>query len=363
MGFLALILALLIEQVRPLRRGNRIQSVFTGLAAWVRHQLDGGDRRHGALGWLVVMGASIVAVLVAQWIAASLHPLLVFALHVFVLYCTIGFRQFSHAFTEIRVALAADDVDGARRVLAGWLAGSDPDEEAFIDPAGSTGAICRQAIAHALLAAHRHVLGPLFWYIVVPGAVGPVIYRVAEMLARRWQHKAQTGVIAPAAGAAVTPDGATWAYGAEATDASAYGRIGAPGGSVFEAGVSPVAGPWGEFAALAFDVIDWIPVRLTAAGFAVVGNFEEATYCWRGVTAAGTGGDTRALLLAAGGGALGLQVADPGLARHWAQSGFDMPGSEPGPESLPAAAGLVWRSVVLWIALFALITVSAWMGR
>jgi cobalamin biosynthesis protein CobD/CbiB len=359
MGFLALILALLIEQLRPLRRGNRVHSMFTGFAALVRGNFDGGERRHGALGWLLVMAASVVAVLLAEWIAASLHPLFVFALHVFVLYCTIGFRQFSHAFTEIRVALAADDVGGARRVLTGWLAGSDPAEEAVADRAATVTATCRQAIAHALLAAHRHVLGPLFWYIVVPGAVGPVVYRVAEMLARRW--RAPGPIATSAATERVDPgsrvDGA-------ATEPLAGSRFDAsPAELSYSSPSRDAPGAWGEFALLAFDVIDWIPVRLTAAGFAIVGNFEDATYCWRGVTAAGTGGDTRALLLAAGGGALGLRVADPALEQRWAEAGFEAPGVDPEPASLHAASGLVWRSVVLWIALFALITISAWMGR
>lgn len=359
MGFLALILALLIEQVRPLRQGNRIHSLFTGFAALVRSNFDGGERRHGAVGWLLVMTGSVLAVLLLQWIAASLHPLFVFALHVFVLYCTIGFRQFSHAFTEIRVALAADDVGGARRVLAGWLADSDPAEEAAADPAATVTTTCRQAIAHALLAAHRHVLGPLFWYIVIPGAVGPVVYRVAEMLARRWSAP---GPLAASAATELADPGSR-IHGAAAEPAVGHRFNASAAGLPYSSSSHDASGAWGEFALLAFDLIDWIPVRLTAAGFAIVGNFEDAIYCWRGVTAAGTGGDTRALLLAAGGGALGLRVADPALEQRWAEAGFEVPGFDPEPASLHAASGLVWRSVVLWIALFALITISAWMGR
>ena len=38
---------------------------------------------------------------------------------------------------------------------------------------------------------------------------------------------------------------------------------------------------FGQFAARAFYWIDWMPVRLTAVAFAVVGNFEDAIYAWR----------------------------------------------------------------------------------
>lgn len=331
MGFFALVLALLIEQSRPLRPGNRVHSAFAGFAAMVRRNLDGGERRHGAIGWAVVVGGSVAAVMLVESVARAIHPLVLFALHVFVLYCTVGFRQFSQAFTEIRIALAADDAEGARRVLSGWLRSEDPAEEAFADRETTVAGTCRQAIAHALLAAHRHVLGPLFCYIVLPGALGPVLYRVAEMLVRHWQRRDREAP-APAA----------------------------------ETGSADVAAtPWAAFATRAFAVIDWIPVRLTAAGFAIVGNFEDAVYCWRGASAAVGHWDSRSVLMAVGSGALGVRLADPALAQRWAGSArpFECPGGEAQPASLPGAAGLVWRSLLLWLGLFALITVSAWMGR
>lgn len=337
MGFFALVLALLIEQSRPLRPGNRVHSTFAGFAAMVRRNLDGGERRHGAIGWVVVIGGSLAAVMLAESIARAIHPIVLFALHVFVLYCTVGFRQFSQAFTEIRVALAADDAEGARRVLAGWLRGEDPAEEAFADRETTVAGTCRQAIAHALLAAHRHVLGPLFCYVVLPGALGPVLYRVAEMLARHWQRRDRE---------AASPD-----------------TVAAPQGASSPEGAATVS--WSAFATRAFAVIDWIPVRLTSAGFAIVGNFEDAVYCWRGANAAVGHWDSRSVLIAVGSGALGVRLADPALAQRWTVGArpFECPGGEAQPASLPAAAGLVWRSLLLWIGLFALITVSAWMGR
>jgi len=121
MGLFALVVALLIERLRPLRAGNPVHSAIARFAHAVRENFDAGERHHGAIGWFVVMAVSLAVVIVLEWIAASLHPVFVFALHVFVLYCTIGFQQFSEAFTEIRVAIAADDEDGARRLLKGWL--------------------------------------------------------------------------------------------------------------------------------------------------------------------------------------------------------------------------------------------------
>ncbi|MFA7665215.1 MAG: regulatory signaling modulator protein AmpE [Burkholderiaceae bacterium] len=297
MGFFALVLALLIEHAWPLRHDNRIRAEAVGFAAAIRQAFDGGERRHGLIGWLIVVGLAVLAMLALEWLARSIHPLAVFVLHVVVLYCTIGFRQFSIAFAEIRVALAAGD------------AGADVERS------------CRQSMAHTLLVAHRHVLAPLLCYIVIPGALGPVVYRLAELLARHWRD-------------AAAPDSA-----------------------------------WGLFAARAFGVIDWIPARFTATGFAIVGNFEEALYCWRGMVAAESGTaadrfDTRALLMAVGSGALGVRLADPDLEQRWAQSArpFDCPGEPALPGRLPAAAALVWRLLLLWLGLYAMITASIWLG-
>ena len=63
-----------------------------------------------------------------------------------------------------------------------------------------------------------------------------------------------------------------------------------------------------------FAWIDWAPARLTALGFAVVGDFEGAIYCWRQVSRqqpAPTGmpaPDSRTLILAAASGALKLRL-------------------------------------------------------
>ncbi|RPH66638.1 MAG: CobD/CbiB family protein [Burkholderiales bacterium] len=323
MGFVALIFALLIEQGRPLPGDNPVHRAAVGLADVVRGASDAGERQHGVFGWIVVVGAGVIGVAALSWLAGLLHPLALFVVHVAVLYLTVGFRHFSHAFTEIQVALASDDADGARRVLDRWLNDADPDDLAD-RPRRETpvNEVCRQAIAHALVAAHRHVFGPLFWYILLPGVIGPVLYRIAEMLARRW------------------------------------------GGAVAE-GAARVEEPYGHFALRAYRALDWLPARLSAAGFAIVGNFEDAVYCWRGAVAARTTDDQRALLLASGGGALGVRVAEPALEARWAagEQGFEWQGAEPDASALRSAVGLVWRSVVLWISLFAMLTIAAWLGR
>ncbi len=346
MGFIALIFALLIEQGRPLPQDNLIYRASSALARSLRQMTDAGREYQGIVGWAFVVAIVLAFTLIVQWLAAAIHPLAVFVLHVLVLYLTVGFRQFSRSFSEIQIALAAGEVATAHSTVEQWTtppgaAGSD-DDGAPVDI--GVVEICRRAIAHALVASQRHVFGPLFWYVLVPGVAGPIIYRVAEMLARHWSGEAES-------------DGSA---DAEEREAAVVVPV-----VVAEDPAVAVPHLYGSFARRAYGWIDWIPVRLSAAGFAVVGNFEDAVFCWRGAVAAGTGSDQRAMLIAVGSGALGLRIADPELEARWAEgaAAFEWSGSEPDANGLNSAVGLVWRSVVLWIGLFAMLTIAAWLGR
>jgi adenosylcobinamide-phosphate synthase len=113
-------LALLIEQARPLGRSNPIHS---GLRAWARaasRNFDAGRLQHGWVTWSLAVlfpapggaGRALALVVLAGWPVAMLW-------NVAVLYVTLGFRQFSHHFTDIRDALEGGDEARER-----WRSGS-----------------------------------------------------------------------------------------------------------------------------------------------------------------------------------------------------------------------------------------------
>ena len=98
-----------------------------------------------------------------------------------------GFRQFSHYFTDIRDALQRGDETTARTLLAEWRhldASELPRTE-----------LLRHIIEHSLLAAHRHVFGVFFWFVVLStfgfGPAGAVLYRMAEFASRYWAFKSR----------------------------------------------------------------------------------------------------------------------------------------------------------------------------
>src|SRR5438445_650521 len=92
--------------------------------------------------------------------------------------------------------------------------------------------------------------------------------------------------------------------------------------------------------------------------FAVVGAFEDAVYCWR--TQARTWLDPNAgIVLAGGAGAMGVRLGMPVQ---------DVEGMQPRPELglgepaegpfLDSTVGLLWRAVVVWVFVLALLTVA-----
>ncbi|MDF1486143.1 CobD/CbiB family protein [Ramlibacter sp. H39-3-26] len=328
MSFFAILLALLLEQARPLSPANPIHG---GLRAWalsVSRNCDAGRPHHAWIAWGL-------AVLLPTLLTLGLYWLLLWGLgwpfamlwSVAVLYLTLGFRQFSHHFTNIRDALETGDEDAARARLAEWQkvdVGDLPRSE-----------IVRHVLEYSVLSAHRHVFGVLAWFSIGAafglGPLGAVLYRASEFVSRYWAYKqrAQPQAVSPALQRA---------------------------------------------AAQAWTLVDWLPARLTALCFAMVGSFEEAIEGWR-FHAQQFPNDNDGVILAATAGAINVRLGGEALKTVYApgttqglQVGTEIgdsdstPGREPEVGHLRSVVGLVWRSVVVWMLLLALLTLARLLG-
>jgi adenosylcobinamide-phosphate synthase len=330
MSFFAILFAFLVEQVRPLARHNPIHALLRAWARTTSTNFDAGKPQHGWVTWAL-------AVLVPTVVVSGVHWLLVYfvgwpfalAWSIAVLYVTLGFRQFSFHFTDIRDALDAGDEDRARQLLAEWQqvdASELPRSE-----------IVRHVIEYSVLAAHRHVFGVLAWYCVPAalgfGAGGAVFYRMSEFVARYWQHRSRTQA-------------------------------------------QPASAALQDAAAKAWYVIDWVPARMTALAFAVVGSFEDAVDCWRNYSQRFPD-DNDGVILAATSGAVNVRLGGetlrstfaPNTSQTFTATGaraMEATESTPGREAevghLRSIVGLVWRSVVLWMVLLALLTLARLLG-
>ncbi|OGB26412.1 MAG: cobalamin biosynthesis protein CobD [Burkholderiales bacterium RIFCSPLOWO2_02_FULL_57_36] len=318
MTFLSILCALVIEQIKPLRADNPIYGAIKLFAVRVEGWFNAGEANQGRLAWIVFIAALVLPTMLVYWLCSKTSPLLAFAWNVLIVYLTLGFRHYSHYFTSIQLALNTGDEAGARDLLAEWTrqdtTGMDVNE------------IARIAIEKALVTSHRHVFGVFFWFLMPLGPAGPVLYRSAEYLARAWNES-------------------------DPLRTEAFGR----------------------FAAQAFYWIDWIPARLTATAFAIVGNFEDAIYAWRNF-AGRWKNETTGIILSAGGGAMGIRLgtplenaadvlpADASIVDSTGADADSLPGDEPTVRALQSTVGLVWRALLLWMLLLLLLSVAVWMG-
>jgi adenosylcobinamide-phosphate synthase len=306
MKFLALAIALALEQAWPLRRNNPLYAAFERYADYLERQFNGLQASHGMIAWLVVVLPFALLTLVVYALLRHTSVLLGMAWSVGVLYVAMGFRRFSHCFTDIAQALREQDINTARDVLGRWR-GVPADEFHAAD-------VARVSIELGLWQAHRYVLGPIFWFVVL-GPVGPVVYRAADLLAERW-------------GQQVEPEKRVFAL----------------------------------FAERAFFWIDWLPARVTAASFAIAGNFEDAAYCWR-TQAASWHRSAEGVVLASGAGALGVKLGgvlrEDGMLNQRPELGI---GPEAEVEDLRGAVGLIWRALVLWLVLLFIVSVAGALG-
>ncbi|MCZ8235447.1 MAG: CobD/CbiB family protein [Inhella sp.] len=329
MNFFAVLFALLFEQLKPLPHGNAVHRGVVSWSKWCGRNFDAGAPHHATVVWLVTVMAPTVLVAALYWLIVSQSLIAALLFDVAILYLTLGFRQFSHYYTDIRDALERGDELAARQQLAEW-------QHVDVSELPRT-ELLRHVIEHSLLAAHRHVFGVFFWFVLLStlgcGPAGAVLFRLAEFASRYWAFRSIT------------------------LDTPLHERL-------------------HRFAERAFACIDHVPARLTAAGFAIVGNFEEAVNGWRR-DATLWAQPNEGVILAAAAGAVGVQLggaAAPSMTpdrskgmNAGAPSGANAasgstPGEVPTNAHLLSVVRLVWRSVVLWMLLLALLTLAKLIG-
>jgi adenosylcobinamide-phosphate synthase len=324
MSFFSIFLALVIEQARPMSPTHFLHQWLRRWADWVASHVDGGTPSQAWLAWGLLVGVPAGLAVLIHWILAyTLGWLFAVAWNVVLLYITLGFRQFSHHFTGIRDALNDGDEVLARKLLAEW-------QQVEVNDLPRT-EIVRHVIEHSILSAHRHVFGVFFSYALLSviglGPVGAVVYRVSEFANRYWTSSTDNSVL-------------------QTSTESAEPAL------VSESLRCRAKETW--------HAIDWMPARATAMGFAIMGSFEDAMDGWRH-HAEKFPNDNDGVILAATAGAINVQLGGASLQP-------DAPGSSSTPGRAPEIAhfaqvvGLVWRTVVMWLVLVALLSLANLLG-
>jgi adenosylcobinamide-phosphate synthase len=341
MSFLALLIALALEQWRPLIDRRVLFTPMAGYAGVLERSFDAGEAQQGTIAWFLAVVPAAVAAWAMYAVLFAANPFLGLAFNVLVLYFTMGLRQHSHYFTDIHKALKDGDLPLARRLLAEWR--GHPCDTL------SAGEVARLTIEGALTVSHRHVFGPMFWFVLLPGPSGAVLYRFALFLSRRWGGMGRAGDAGPLLDLPGVGDATVDVAGPEARAAPEHPDEGGPS-------------RFGEFARTAFGVIDWLPARVTATAFAVVGDFEDAIYCLR-TQAARWPDRLLGVVLAAGAGALGVRLGMPVPRGATLEDRPELGlGEDADTPFLDSTVGLIWRALVLWLAALAALSVARAFG-
>jgi len=303
MNFLALIAALALTYYRPHRQLDLLQEIYHPYAHWLERNFNDGKKLHGAIAW--ILGALIPTILIGAiyYILLKVNFLLGLLFGI-VLYLVIRFSQFERRAEQIVAALRDHNIDLARDEFRGWE-GVDADSYTHAQ-------LSRVSIETALKRSHYGLFGPIIWFAIL-GPAGAVLYRLTYLLKVEWHPEDDN--------------------------------------------------PFNHLAEQIFEIVDWLPARVTAICFAIVGDFEDAIYCWR--TQASTWPNKAlGIILASGGGALGVKLGDPlpykGVIFFRPELGL---GDDADADCLQSAIGLVWRVLFLMVGLLLLLNFAHWLGN
>jgi len=303
MSLISLIIALLLEQWRPLAERKSLVFPLVRCADYLQHHFNAGERQHGMIAWGLGVVPAVLLSIAVYYLLFHISWVLALAFNVLMLYLTMGFRQVGHYFTDIQWALKSGDLDKARAILGQWRGASC---ERL-----SASEVARLTIEEALLASYQYVFAVVFWYVLLPGPSGAILYRLSSFLSRRWSGSGDAEL------------------------------------AVF-----------GSFAAQVFRLLDWVPARLTGIAFAVVGDFEDAAYCWR-TQAEKWSNPSLGVVLASGAGAMGVRLGMPILSDL---NPVDRPeiglGDEADVGFLDSTVGLIWRALVVILFVLLLLAIA-----
>nr|WP_197976837.1 adenosylcobinamide-phosphate synthase CbiB [Pseudomonas sp. CFBP 13727] len=251
-----------------------------------------GWRSHGVTAWFLAVVPLTLLVTLLSWL-----PLVGWLVEIGALYLALGMRSLGEHVMPVAQALRSDDLASARQRV-GYLVSRQTDE---LDAE----AVARAGTESVLENGSDAVFAAIFWFVVA-GAPGVVLYRLSNTLDAMWGYRNER-----------------------------FERFG-----------------WA--AARIDDLLNYIPARLVALTYAVLGKTRLALRCWRR-QAPQWDSPNAGPVMAAGAGALGVQLGGPaiyhGELHERAVLGEGAPADA---DSIERGWNLVQRGVWLWLLVLCL---------
>ena len=214
-------LAVLLDRLLGESRRAHPLMAFGRIADALEREMNRGERRQwrGLLAWLLM----VAPLTLLAWALASL-PQIGWLFSVLLLYLAIGLRSLGEHAQPVAQALRVGDLPQARHRVSYMVSRQTAELDATAVAAATTESVLENG-SDAVFAA-------LFWFAVL-GAPGVVLYRLANTLDAMWGYRNDR-----------------------------FHRFG-----------------WA--AARLDDLLNWLPARLVALTYALLGNTRQAWSCWR----------------------------------------------------------------------------------
>ena len=267
------------------------------LADILEHKLHaGGDRRPLTVKIRGLIGVALLLLpftIVAVGLSTLPYAGALFS--ILVLYFALGHKSLHDHARPVAAALRDGNEEEARR-LASRIVSRDP---SALDIKGAT-------VESVLENGNDAVFGALFWFAVA-GAPGVLFYRLANTLDAMWGYRNERYL------------------------------------------------HFGWAAARLDDLLNYLPARLTAVTYALLGKTKTAFACWRS-QAAGWSSPNAGPVMAAGAGALEISIGGPVRYQGvWYERPVLGSGEGPAVDDIERALRLVRHSLYLWLGLLLLL--------
>lgn len=264
---------------------------FGNLVAALEKRLNRRTRLAGIVSWLL-------AVLPAFGLALWLRPFEPFAVDVALLYFALGAQSLAEHAEAVAKPLREGRLDEARQRV-GWIVSR---ETSGLDESG----VAKAGVESVLENGNDAIFGTLFWFALL-GGPGALLFRLANTLDAMWGYRTER-----------------------------FNHFG-----------------WA--AARIDDGLNWLPARLTALTYALLGQTRNALACWR-AQAPGWDSPNAGPVMSAGAGSLGIQLGGAAIY-HGVEEIRPPLGTGPAPVAadLGRAIILIRHSLWLWLVVFFLI--------
>jgi adenosylcobinamide-phosphate synthase len=236
--------------------------------------------------------AVVPATALATWFVVSSARAAI-ALQILLLYLTLGYRSLSQHALPVAEALNRDDL-GIARQRVGRMVSRDTAAMRSVE-------VARAAVESVLENGNDAVFAALLWFAIA-GAPGALLYRLINTLDAMWGYR--------------TPRYLSFGWAAARCD----------------------------------DVMNFVPARLTALTYALLGRFRDAMRCWR-LQGARWESPNAGPVMAAGAGSLNLLLGGPAFYHgQWKLRPPLGQGKDPQAEDIARALRLVSRGILLWLS-------------